>query len=137
MSENNDKTNSPRQDVRKVPRKPVAVVPPTSVVRINCPHCQVLVQLVDDRSDETLCPKCGSWISRDELARITPTVGEPVNAELPATVLFAQPAEQPASAEPASTSTPPTVPSNTPQRPPAIEVFGRFQLLKRLGRGDR
>src|SRR5690349_23128345 len=29
-------------------------------IRIRCPHCHNPIQLVDDRSDEVLCPVCGS-----------------------------------------------------------------------------
>src|SRR5438309_7154894 len=28
--------------------------------RIRCPHCHNPIQLADDRSDEVLCPGCGS-----------------------------------------------------------------------------
>ena len=100
-------------------------------MQIHCPHCQVAIELVDGVAGSDLtCPKCGSWISSDELARDTPTVCEPSSGELPPTILFAKPAEQSAD-EPASAATPPAA----PQRPPMIEAFGRFQLLKRLGGG--
>ena len=100
-------------------------------MQIRCPHCQVAIELVDDVAGSDLtCPKCGSWISSDELARNTPTINQPSEGELPPTILFAKPAEQSAD-EPAAAATSPTA----PQRPPMIEVFGRFQLLKRLGGG--
>jgi WD40 repeat protein len=35
-------------------------VPATQVRRIRCPHCHNPIQLVRDRSEEVLCPGCGS-----------------------------------------------------------------------------
>jgi tetratricopeptide (TPR) repeat protein len=40
---------------------PAAGAPPVGrVQRIRCPHCHNPIRLVDDRSDEVLCPGCGS-----------------------------------------------------------------------------
>ena len=105
-------------------------------MHLECPHCRVAIEVIDAllNSDVT-CPKCGSRISSDERAKNTPTICEPVNGEPSPTLLFAQPAEQPGASEPTSTSTPPNEPAIALQRPPVIEYFGRFQLLKRLGRG--
>ena len=38
----------------------VATSVPTRTLRIRCPHCHNPIQLTDDRSDEVLCPGCGS-----------------------------------------------------------------------------
>ena len=106
----------------------------TCIMQIRCPHCLIAIELVDEiAGSDVTCPKCGSRIGSDELAKNTPTISQPVNGEPPPTLLFAQPAEQPVAA--VSPSTPPTEPSIAPQRPPVMEVFGRFQLLKRLGGG--
>lgn len=100
-------------------------------MNIRCPHCQVAIELVDGVAGSDLsCPKCGSWISSDDLARNTPTVCEPSSGELPPTILFANPAEQSADEQTSSATS-----LTAPQRPPMIEAFGRFQLLKRLGGG--
>ena len=101
-------------------------------MQIRCPHCQVAIELIDELADRDVsCPSCGSRISSDERARNTPTIHEPVIGELPQTMLFATPSEQPESAEQATQAHQ----STAPQRPPVIEVFGRFRLLKRLGSG--
>ena len=100
-------------------------------MQIRCPHCQVAIELVDDSAGSDLtCPKCGSGISSDALARNTPTVCEPSSGELPPTILFAKPVEGTVGERASATPSP-----VAPQRPPVIEAFGRFQLLKRLGGG--
>ncbi len=83
----------------------------TRAFHIRCPHCQVLIELVDDPTDDVLCPSCRSRISRDERAKIQP-----------ATALPGATAQQPAASE----------------RPEVVERFGRFQLLgdKPLGKGS-
>jgi serine/threonine-protein kinase len=43
------------------------------VKRIRCPHCHNPIQLIDDRSEEVLCPGCGSSF-RIRDARVTDTV---------------------------------------------------------------
>jgi serine/threonine protein kinase len=52
------------------PRSPSAT--PSAVTRIRCPYCQSPIQLADDRSDEVLCPVCGSNF-RIQDTRITTT----------------------------------------------------------------
>jgi tetratricopeptide (TPR) repeat protein len=46
----------------QAPSPPAAAGSPLAprVQRIRCPHCHNPIQLVDDRSDEVLCPGCGS-----------------------------------------------------------------------------
>jgi WD40 repeat protein/serine/threonine protein kinase len=44
------------------------------VRRIGCPHCHDAIELVDDHSDEVLCPSCGSsFLVRD--TQLTSTLG--------------------------------------------------------------
>lgn len=42
------------------PLTPAPAVTPTGHTRIRCPFCNNPIQLADDRSDEVLCPICGS-----------------------------------------------------------------------------
>jgi uncharacterized protein (TIGR03067 family) len=48
---------------------------PTRARRIRCPHCHNPIQLVDDRSDEVLCPGCGSSFRIREARQTTTTGG--------------------------------------------------------------
>jgi WD40 repeat protein/tRNA A-37 threonylcarbamoyl transferase component Bud32 len=43
-----------------VPVTPTPPVTPTVHTRIRCPYCNNPIELADDRSDEVLCPVCGS-----------------------------------------------------------------------------
>ncbi|MBC7819387.1 MAG: hypothetical protein IAG10_21085, partial [Planctomycetaceae bacterium] len=107
-------------------------------MQIQCPHCQVAIQLLEatPESDVT-CPSCGSQISSAERNKSTPTIALPASDGRETTLLPASPSGPPISLPPGSqaasvsAATPPTA----PQRPPMIEAFGRFQLLKRLGSG--
>ena len=107
-------------------------------MQIQCPHCQVAIQVLDETlAEETLCPSCGSRVSSAERNKSTPPITPPASDGRETTLLPASPSGLPFSPPPASQSdsasavTSPTA----PQRPPMIEAFGRFQLLKRLGGG--
>jgi hypothetical protein len=52
------------------PRSPSAT--PSAATCIRCPYCHNPIQLADDRSDEVLCPVCGSNF-RVQDTRITTT----------------------------------------------------------------
>lgn len=107
-------------------------------MQIQCPHCQVAIQLVESppESDVT-CPSCGSRISNAQRTQSEPLIAPPASDGRETTLLPASPSGPPISLPPASqtasasAATSPTA----PQRPPMIEAFGRFQLLKRLGGG--
>jgi WD40 repeat protein/serine/threonine protein kinase len=47
--------------------------PDTRGTRIRCPHCHNPIQLADDRSDEVLCPGCGSSFRVREARQTTTT----------------------------------------------------------------
>jgi tRNA A-37 threonylcarbamoyl transferase component Bud32 len=54
---------TPPEPPRKAPEEPTAPSPPptaTAGTRIRCPSCNNPIQLADNRSDEVLCPVCGS-----------------------------------------------------------------------------
>ena len=82
----------------------------TRAFHILCPHCQVLIELVDDPTDDVLCPSCGSRISRDERNKVQPAIASPSAS----------------------------VHSKATERPKEMEHFGRFQLRgdKPLGKGS-
>ena len=107
-------------------------------MQIQCPHCQVAIQVLDETlAEETLCPSCGSRISSAERNKSTPPITPLASDGRETTLLPASPSGLPFSlplasqSDSASAATQPTA----PQRPPMIEAFGRFQLLKRLGGG--
>jgi serine/threonine protein kinase len=49
-------------------------LPGAEAIRIRCPHCHNPITLVDDRSDEVLCPGCGSSFRLREARPTTTTV---------------------------------------------------------------
>src|SRR5215475_7598798 len=51
---------STEKGVGAPPVPPEMPPPKTSTLRIRCPYCNNPIQLADDRSDEVLCPVCGS-----------------------------------------------------------------------------
>ena len=105
-------------------------------MQIQCPHCQVAIELIDELADrDVTCPSCGSRISRDERNKSTPPVGRPASGELAPTFLVGKPEKPPGSSTSGQQPTTASSSAIAPQRPPVIEVFGRFQLLKRLGSG--
>ena len=106
-------------------------------MQIQCPHCQVAIQLLEapPESDIT-CPSCGSQINSAERTQTERPVAPPVSDGRETTLLPASPSGLPFSLPPASQTA--SASATTPtaiQRPPMIEAFGRFQLLKRLGGG--
>jgi hypothetical protein len=62
-----------RSGVETTNGDPLRVSPQTKTTRIRCPHCHNPIQLLDERSDEVLCPGCGSSFRLRE-ARQTTTV---------------------------------------------------------------
>ncbi len=121
-------------------------------MEIQCPHCQIAIQLVEAplererervRERETLerddvtCPSCGSQISSAERTQSEPPVVPPASNGRETTSLPASPSGLPFSVPPTSQTASASAATSltAPQRPPVIEAFGHFQLLKRLGGG--
>lgn len=50
---------------------PAPKAPAIQALRILCPHCHNPIQLLDDRSDEVLCPGCGSSFRLREAPQTT------------------------------------------------------------------
>ena len=90
-------------------------------MRFPCPHCQVMIDVVEiPAGSDVQCPQCGSRISSEMAGTIlTP---RPSGAGL-------QPAEPPQ-------ESPAGQVENLPHATPPKELFGRFQLLERLGGGN-
>ena len=95
-----------------------------------CPHCQVMINVVEPTlGSDVQCPQCGCRISREMLATIVkPQPEEPANANRDAGLQPATPSQE----QPAGQVK--NLPHET--QPQTKEVFGRFQLLQRLGGGN-
>ena len=107
-------------------------------MQIQCPHCQVAIQLIEAHPEsDVTCPSCGSRISSAERNKSTPRIEQPASDGRETTLLEASPKGPPILVAPGSQSASASASTShtVPQRPPVIEAFGRFQLLKRLGGG--
>src|SRR5262245_51691800 len=53
--------------------------PTPHLTRLRCPHCQNPITLADDKSDEVLCPGCGSSFRiRDARATVSAAAMKPL-----------------------------------------------------------
>ncbi len=98
-------------------------------MQIRCPHCQVAIELIDVvAGSEVTCPKCGSVVSSADA-----TFLRPMSVDSP---------DGDGQAGCGRSPTEPPLPTAglpqdaTPAEAPDEQRFGRFQLLKPLGKGS-
>lgn len=102
-------------------------------MQIRCPHCHVVIELVDEvAGSDVTCPKCGSRVSSAEATFIDPVSVGPADAVAEQTWSYhAHEAAAMPKSDPVSADQP-----NLPPEENDESRFGRFRLLKRLGRGS-
>lgn len=113
--------------VKDVPSGDIPM-PGTQALRIRCPHCQVVIEVVDvaPESDVT-CPSCGSRFERATASTLELSPEE--NAKLAEQAELA--ARQPATPAVPATDQPAAQAPDTPKK----QMFGRYELQTLLGQG--
>ncbi len=106
----------------------VPASPQIRALRIRCPHCQVVIEVVDiaPESDVT-CPSCGSRFERATASTLELSPEE--NAKLAEQAELA--ARLPATSAVPATDQPAVHAPDTPKK----QMFGRYELQARLGQG--
>ena len=98
-------------------------------MQIRCPHCQVAIELIDVvAGSEVTCPKCGSVVSSADATFLRPMSVDSLDGDGQAGC-GRSPTEPPL----ATAGLPQDA---TPVEAPDEQRFGRFQLLKPLGKGS-